>query len=101
VFRPAGAAADAAPVRVTGWDVDAEGYPTFLLAVGAVTVRDAIQPRLDQGGTVLVRRIAAEGGDVELATGAVPGTLETLVDGKPVTSVLVRAGSVVEVVYTW
>lgn len=100
-FRPAGAADGAGGVRVNGWDVDADGYPTFLLAVGAATVRDAIQPRLDRGGTVLVRTVRAEGGDVELATGAVPGTLETLVEGKPVTSVLVRSGSAVEIVYAW
>lgn len=100
-FRPVGENAGATLPRVTGWDVDAEGYPTFLLAVGAATVRDAVRPRLDQGGTVLVRRVSAEGGDVELVTGAVPGSLETLVGGMPVTSVRVPMGSTVEVVYQW
>lgn len=98
-FRPADGSAG--EPRVTGWDVDAEGYPTFLLAVGQATVRDAVRPVLNESGTTLVRTVRADGADVELVTGAVPGVLTTLVSGKPVESVRVAAGATVEVHYQW
>lgn len=90
----------AQPAQLAGWNVGPDQLPVFRWRVGAATVEDSVRAVLQKGGAVLVRTIAPQGGAVRLKL-PTEGGVSALVDGKPLSEVVVQAGARVEVVYQW
>ncbi|MBK8976088.1 MAG: hypothetical protein IPM29_09185 [Planctomycetes bacterium] len=88
-------------IRTLGWRLDAEGYPTFRIAVAdGLVLEDAPRPRFGDRQIELVRRLTARGGDLRIELPTTPG-LSTLVGAAPQTAIELRDGRAVEVVYRW
>ncbi|MFO1054468.1 MAG: c-type cytochrome [Planctomycetota bacterium] len=86
----------AATPRMLGWRLQADGHPVMRIGLGNAVIEDAPHPRYAPGGSILVRRIHVEGGDVRLR---LPhgGNLAS----EPAGVLEIHAGETKEVTYRW
>jgi mono/diheme cytochrome c family protein len=95
------AAGAAVEPRLAGWKLDADGYPIWRIALGAVEVEDHPRPRWTSRGSEMVRTVRVRGGAVRIALPGPGGPVEALVGGEPRSEVVVEDGGSCEVVYRW
>lgn len=95
----AGSAASGSTRSVLGHRIDGDGYPIWRVAVGTAELEDAIQPRLVQGGSEIVRTLHVVKGAlrVDIAPTSGSARLELV----PADLRQLQAGQNLEIVYRW
>jgi hypothetical protein len=97
-FAPAGGGGTQAVLA--GWELAPDGLPVFHWRLDDALIDDAARPRLQAGGTVLVRELTAHGGAVRLGLPH-DGRVHAFVGDEERSEVVVPAGGRAEVVYRW
>jgi hypothetical protein len=97
-FAPVGGGGTQAVLA--GWEVAPDGLPVFHWRLGLALIDDAARPRLQAGGSVLVREVTAHGGAVSLGLPH-DGRVHAFVGDEERSEVVVPAGGRAEVVYRW
>ncbi len=82
--------------KLLGWQLDAEGWPTFRIQLGDVEIHDSMRPRWIAGGSEFVRTFSAKGGDLTIDLPKGEG-----VELSPAEPFLLQDGETREVIYQW